>query len=286
MRTIAILAMGLALCVVGASGARAQGLPTVVRTAIQGMDGDCRDAGGTPGDKAGLLKSGDWNGDGVRDWALDEAAYVCDGSAGLFSGSAGGSVDVYAGLAGGAVSEPVYFSAFGAELDAGRLWLSVEGADCGQTNTARIAHVDYIHCDRTIAWVGGKFAFAPLSVVRPTGGQTASPPPPAPAPAPARAATTGVSTAWLTGAWVTAGQACDSDLPEFYGADGALSGYGMQGRWRLEGDVLNATWHTEDEDGTRGPEQTARHRVARLGQDRLTMTPLGRGAPVTMTRCS
>lgn len=286
MRASVVLAMGVTLCAVGVSGARAQGMPQAVRAAVQDMDETCRSSGGVPGDKAGLLKSGDWNGDGVRDWALDEAAYICDGAAGLFSGSGGGSVDVWAGGAGGGVSEAVYFSAFGAELDAGRLWLSVEGAACGQANTARIAHVDYIHCDRTIAWVGGKFVLAPLSVVRPTGGQPVAAPPP-PAPAAARAGRPGgVSTAWLTGVWVAVGHVCDSGAPAFYGPDGTLASEGVEGRWRLDGDVLSATWHTLDMDGARGPDQSARHRVARLGQDRLTLTPLGQGAPVTMTRCT
>ncbi|CAN5120493.1 hypothetical protein BH10PSE2_BH10PSE2_23340 [soil metagenome] len=288
MRTITVLAMGIVFAMTAGSGVLAQGMPQAVRSAVQDMDQSCREAQGTPGDKSGLIKSADWNGDGVRDWALDEIAYVCTGSAGLFSGSAGGAIDVWAGTAGGGVAEPAYFSGFGATLDAGKLWLSVEGMSCGQTNTDRIAHVDYRHCERSLAWDGRKFVLAPLSEVRPIGtvsGRTAPQAPTVPVVSPRPAPAGGVSTAWLTGVWVAVGQHCDSGASEYYHADGILTSDEIEGHWRLDGDVFSATYHTVDIDDTKGPDQTTRHRVARLGQDRLTLTPVGRGAPVTMTRC-
>ena len=134
------------------------------------MDAMCRDVGGTPGDKAGLLRSVDLNGDGVPDWVLDQGVYACNGAASLFGGSGGSSVMVWAGLSGGGAGQPFGQAAHGAKIENGRLWLTVGGGFCGQ-NTAGLSRAEMTYCERPLAWDARarKFDFAPVSEIRPAG---------------------------------------------------------------------------------------------------------------------
>lgn len=161
-------AAALVVALMAAGVAQAQGRPPApVLAAVQAMDTMCREFG-TPGDKSGLLRAADLNGDGVADWVLDEGAYVCEGAASLFGGSGGSQVSVWAGRRDGGASEPFTHGAFGAVIDGGRLWLMVGGEMCGQ-KTAGLARAEYEGCRRPLAWDArtGRFDFAPVSEARP-----------------------------------------------------------------------------------------------------------------------
>lgn len=165
-----MIGLGLAAALGSAAGpTAAQGRPPApVLAAVQEMDAMCREFG-TPGDKSGLLRSADLNGDGVADWVLDQGVYVCEGAASLFGGSGGSQVSVWAGRPGGGVSEPFSHGAFGVTIDGGRAWLTVGGELCGQ-NTAGRSRAEYAHCERPLRWDARAqaFAFAPVSESRPT----------------------------------------------------------------------------------------------------------------------
>lgn len=286
MRMIVVLMIGGLLSATALS-VQAQGLPTAVRAVVQGMDEDCTSNDGRPGDKSGLLRTADLNGDGVRDWVMDDMAYVCDGSISLFSGSGGGQVTVWAGRRDGTVSDPAYFGSFGSVLADNRLWLTVGGPLCGQRVTDRMSRSEYTSCERPVAWTGARFEMAPISEIRAIAGPAAPEPAARPrATASGNTRTQGVSTAWFTGVWVNLGHVCDSGAPVSFNADGTLFSESIEGVWRLEGDVLMETYHTiELGEDTVGPDQNHRSRVARLSEDRLTLTPLDRGRPEEMTRC-
>ena len=161
-------AAALVIALTAAGAAQAQGRPPApVLTAVQAMDTMCREFG-TPGDKSGLLRAADLNGDGVADWVLDEGAYVCEGAASLFGGSGGSQVTVWAGRGNGGVSQPFSHGAFGAAIEDGRLWLMVGGEMCGQ-KTAGLARAEYEGCRRPLAWDARaeQFDFAPVSEARP-----------------------------------------------------------------------------------------------------------------------
>lgn len=170
MRGAVILTLA-ALGLVSAGAAAAQGRPPEsVLSEVRDMDAMCRDVGGQPGDKEGLLRAADLNGDGLSDWVLDQGLYVCNGAASLFGGSGGSSVMVWAGLPGGGASQPFGQAAFGAKIENGRVWLAVGGGFCGQ-NTAGLSRAEMTYCERPLAWDARtrKFDFAPVSQIRPAG---------------------------------------------------------------------------------------------------------------------
>jgi len=97
MRRILIAGMAISLAS-GLACAATGPIPQEVAAHIEDMNQICREAGGTPAaPKIGLLVSGDLDGGGAVDWAIDEGRFNCDGAVSIFSGSGGSQVYVFVG---------------------------------------------------------------------------------------------------------------------------------------------------------------------------------------------
>lgn len=125
--------------------------PAVARAAAELM-ATCREAGGRPSQRSGLLTSLDLNGDGVADYILDATAINCEGAASVLCGSAGCPLQVF-------LSGPRGFTeAFGSnaqawEVEQGNppvLKLNLHGSFCGRVGAET--------CIKRYAWNGASFA--------------------------------------------------------------------------------------------------------------------------------
>ena len=84
LRMAAAALSALATILGTASTAQAQGMPQSVMGTIREMDGLCRQVGGAPGDRSGLILTTDITGDGIRDWVVDQVNYRCEGAVSLY----------------------------------------------------------------------------------------------------------------------------------------------------------------------------------------------------------
>lgn len=83
--TLVALVLGL---VQPTSFAKAQQVPAIVQTTLDGLTRECRNAGGGPRAGAQPLTSADLNGDGVLDWVLDAGDLDCENGT-YFCGTGG-----------------------------------------------------------------------------------------------------------------------------------------------------------------------------------------------------
>ena len=67
---------------------KAQPVPAIVQTSVDGLTRECRNAGGGPRAGAQPLTSVDLNGDGILDWVLDAGDLDCDNGT-FFCGTGG-----------------------------------------------------------------------------------------------------------------------------------------------------------------------------------------------------
>ena len=145
-------------------------LPLTVRKAVTGLDNDCRNFGGKPGNSPDMLRSADLNGDGVRDYVTDLNNYRCDGAASAMgSGQSGAAVTVYVGGPTNSAIQvwagTVHASKIETTAGKSRLWVDVAGGSCGQRNADRIPFANWQFCSRELVWNAKKqtFDFAPLA---------------------------------------------------------------------------------------------------------------------------
>jgi hypothetical protein len=93
----------------------------------------------------------------------------------------------------------------------------------------------------------------------------------------------------IVGVWRLPNEYCDSGAPISYAESGRLQGFGMEGRWRAEGDVLTEHSRVFDdvEDEAAGwTDYTTVSQIRMIGSDRLLVTPLdGRADPYELVRC-
>ena len=187
MQTARIL-IALSLAAAGAipASARAQQGPSgrppaEITQDILKLGAACRESGGKPGRSPGMIQIADLTGDGIVDYVLDLNTYNCEGGspapgAGQKGGSGqnGAAIAIYIGLpAGGArkVFDAVAFSAKVRGAPRQRVWLDLQGVDCGQQNAASLSMAAQLACSRPLNWspASGAFVYAPLREAQPYG---------------------------------------------------------------------------------------------------------------------
>lgn len=148
-------------------------LPPDVQRYIAGFDQVCRQAGGSPGNHAGMITVADLTGDGQPDFVVDIHNYNCiDAPASVAAGRDGMAVAIFV-----AGSGDNAFKAFEAITDGAtveqqggrsRVYLDVGGVDCGQQNAATLPYTEWKFCSRPLDWSAAKktFQFAPVSQAR------------------------------------------------------------------------------------------------------------------------
>lgn len=148
--------------------------PVALTKDVLDLGASCRDFGGKPGKSPGLIQQADLTGDGLTDFVLDLNSYNCEGAASAMDAGQGGAVvSIYVGGPGNTARKVWEGLAFQAKVErtAGRarVWLAIQGRDCGQRNAARAAMADQIGCNRPLNWSASKatFAYAPLAEAKP-----------------------------------------------------------------------------------------------------------------------
>jgi hypothetical protein len=179
MPTLRIL-VPLCIAAAVASGAGAQqGLsarpPTVIMQEVQKLSARCREAGGAPGKSPGMMQIADLTGDGIVDYVLDLNTYNCDGATlSLEGGRKGAAILIFVGAADGGARKAFDSAAFGAKVRGAprqRVWLDLQGEDCGQRDAASLSMAAQLACTRPLNWNPSTngFDFAPLREARPYG---------------------------------------------------------------------------------------------------------------------
>jgi hypothetical protein len=137
------------------------------------LHAQCRDAGGTPGKSPGLVQVADLNGDGLTDYLLDINRYNCEGAASAMgAGQSGAAVAIYVGGPGNTAQKVFSGLAFEAKVEGAapkaRVWLTIQGLDCGQRNAASVSMANQVGCTRPLNWnsAGHTFRYAPLAEAR------------------------------------------------------------------------------------------------------------------------
>ena len=173
MKTILAFASLAALVVIGPAGAQprpAGYAPASLTKDVLDLGAQCRDSGGKPGRSPGLIQTADLNGDGLTDYVLDINAYNCEGAASAMgAGQSGANVSIYVGGPGNTATKVWEGLAFQARVQGSgsgaRVWVAIQGLDCGQKNAARLAMADQKACNRPLNWNPAKrsFKYAPLA---------------------------------------------------------------------------------------------------------------------------
>jgi hypothetical protein len=157
VRIAAALAGLWAAC---AAGQVAAETPTLVNAYAQQLVAQCGGAM-TPSLEDSVIQRIDLNGDKLDDWVIDASRYPCPTRPAVFADT-GQVVTVFMGVADGRALPAFQRAAFGARLEGKpetgySLWLTLGGADCGETGPKA-------RCDRRLAW-GAKtrrFELVPL----------------------------------------------------------------------------------------------------------------------------
>jgi hypothetical protein len=167
-----------ALVVLTASSAAAQPRPPGYAPAsltkdVLELHAQCRHAGGTPAKSPGLIQTADLNADGLTDYLLDINHYNCEGAASAMgAGQSGAAVAIYVGGAGNTAEKVFSGLAFEAKIEGAapkvRVWLTIQGLDCGQRNAASVSMANQVGCTRPLNWDTARhtFLYAPLSEAR------------------------------------------------------------------------------------------------------------------------
>ncbi len=147
--------------------------PASVTKDVLDLHAQCRDAGGKPGKSPGLIQMGDLNGDGLTDYLVDINHYNCEGAASAMgAGQSGAVVSIYIGGPDNTAQKVYGGLAFEAKIEGAapkvRVWLTIQGLDCGQRNAASVSMADQVGCTRPLNWDPSKhtFRFAPLAEAR------------------------------------------------------------------------------------------------------------------------
>jgi hypothetical protein len=149
-------------------GASPNTIPEKVAAHMKDMADMCRQVNGKPLSEP-IIEQGNLAA-GLEFWAIDEAAFRCEGAESLFSGSAGSVVVVYVSAPSGDVKQVFADGAYGMTIDHrdgfSKIWLGVSGQLCGQKGYP--THAEAISCDRPLRWDANaqKLDFAPLSEAR------------------------------------------------------------------------------------------------------------------------
>ena len=173
-------ALCLAAAVAIPSGAGAQQGPSgrppaEITQDILKLGATCRESGGKPGKSPGMLQIADLTGDGLLDYVLDLNTYNCEGAASALGAvRTGATVMIYIGAPGGGARKVFDGAAFGAKVRGAprqRVWLDLQGMDCGQQDAASLSMAAQKACSRPLNWnpARGDFAYAPLREARPYG---------------------------------------------------------------------------------------------------------------------
>jgi len=148
--------------------------PVALTKDVLALGASCRDFGGKPGKSPGLIQQADLTGDGLTDFVLDLNSYNCEGAASAMgAGQSGAMISIYVGGPGNTARKVWEGLAFQAKVDRtaarARVWLAIQGRDCGQRNAAKRAMADQIGCNRPLNWSASKstFAYAPLAEAKP-----------------------------------------------------------------------------------------------------------------------
>lgn len=151
--------------------------PAAIAKDILDLGTACREAGGKPGRSPGMIQIADLTGDGLPDFVLDLNTYNCEGAASAVgAGQSGATISIYVGGPGATARKVFDTAAFSAKVRGAprqRVWLDVQGADCGQADAASVATANLKACSRPLNWspARGTFAYAPLREARPFGAQ-------------------------------------------------------------------------------------------------------------------
>ena len=144
--------------------------PRVVRQHFADADHDCRIQRGRPirrGHRDATYRF-DFDGDGRRDWVIDEGKFLCDGAWSIYRGSQGDAqVLVYVVRRNGSAFLAFRHGALGLFHGANgkRIYIGVGGPLCGQRVTPATSRADMIRCRRPLVWNAAKsrVEFGPLS---------------------------------------------------------------------------------------------------------------------------
>ena len=122
----------------------------------------------------GLIQTADLNHDGLTDYVLDLNTYNCEGAASAMgAGQSGAAISIYIGGPGNTARKVWDGLAFQAKVQGAgaqaRVWLAIQGRDCGQKNAANIPMANQKGCNRPLNWnpAKGTFAYAPLAEAKP-----------------------------------------------------------------------------------------------------------------------
>jgi hypothetical protein len=148
--------------------------PGALTRDVMALGAMCRDSGGKPGKSPGLIQQADLTGDRLTDFVLDLNTYNCEGAASAMgAGQSGGAISIYVGGPGNTARKVWEGLAFEAKVEGkgskARVWLAIQGRDCGQRNAANVAMADQKGCSRPLNWnpAKGTFAYAPLAEAKP-----------------------------------------------------------------------------------------------------------------------
>ena len=166
LATVALLAAAPAM----AQPRPAAYAPAALTKDVMELGALCRDSTGKPGRSPGLIQMADLNGDGLTDYVLDLNKYNCEGAASAMgAGQSGAAVSIYVGGPGNTARKVWNGLAFEAAIEGAapkaRVWLAIQGLDCGQKNAANVPMANQKGCNRPLDWnpAKGTFTYAPLS---------------------------------------------------------------------------------------------------------------------------
>jgi hypothetical protein len=169
----ALVMIGFGSSVFAAPAAQAPRLPAAVQGSLQQVHKICLESGGTPGKSPDLIKVQDLNGDGLADYVIYLASYVCDGAASaVSSGQSGDGVSIFVGQPAGtarlAFEDTVYNVTVTTAAGRSTVAVDVAGLACGQRNAAQVPFSQIRSCTRNLNWDAPtrKFVYAPLSQAR------------------------------------------------------------------------------------------------------------------------
>lgn len=148
--------------------------PASVTKDVLELHAMCREAGGKPGRSPGLIQMADLNGDGLADYVVDINSYNCEGApSAMGAGQSGAVVSIYVAGPGNTARKVWNGLAFEAKIEGAgakrRVWLAIQGRDCGQKNAATLSMAEQKGCNRPLTWDATKhtFKYGPLAEVRP-----------------------------------------------------------------------------------------------------------------------
>ena len=173
-RALALLAAAIALPAAAQQGPAGRP-PVAITQDILALGAACREAGGKPGRSPGMIQITDLTGDGIPDYVLDVNTYVCDGAASaLGAGRRGAAISIYVGSSDNTARKVFNGLAYGAKVRGAprqRVWLDVQGVDCGQQDASSLSMAAQTACSRPLNWNPGTgaFTYAPVREARPYG---------------------------------------------------------------------------------------------------------------------